>query len=154
MKRVVASSGGALHKVSVERGGDAVDVERLVAGTAGDVEAAAEVELGKRHADGVGDLAGVGDGRAVDLGQRLGVEALRAGEHVQAAPVDAGFDQALDQRGHALGIDSERARPAADGDPALLDREGRGDPDRELRLDADALGGADRARAPRLRFRR
>ena len=42
----------------VERDRDAVDVERLVAGAAGDVESAAEVELGDRLADHVGDLAG------------------------------------------------------------------------------------------------
>ena len=53
---------------------------------------------GKRLADGVGDFAGVGDGDPVNLGKRLGIEALRAAEHVQAAPVDAGLEQAADER--------------------------------------------------------
>ena len=95
----------------VERVGDAVDVERLVAGPAGDVEAAAKIELGQRHADRIGYLAGLGDRHAVDFGERLGIEALRAAEHVQAAPVDVRLEQALDEGGHALGIDPERARP-------------------------------------------
>src|SRR5260221_14532659 len=116
-----------------------IDVERAVSRPAGDIEAAAEVELGKRQADGGGDLAGMSHGHAVHLRQRFRIEALRAGEHVQAAPVDAGFEQAVNQYGYAIGIDPEWAWPAADADPAVLDRERRGHPQPGLSLDTQNL---------------
>src|SRR5205085_7099534 len=97
------------------------------------------------HADDVGDLAGMGDGHAVDLGKRLGIEALGAAEHVQPAPVDTRFEEAVNEDGYAIRVDTERARAAADGDPALLDRKRWRDPHRDLRLDTDIFPGPDGA---------
>ena len=77
--------------------------------------------------------------------QRGRVKALRRRENMQSAPIDSGLDQALDERRHALGIDPERARPGAHRHPAIFDREGRVDPDRELGAGAKLLAGEDRA---------
>ena len=92
MKRVVASSVGALHERVVERGGDAVDVERLVAGRQAMSKPLPRLSSGSGMPIASAISPALRDGHAVDFGQRLGVEALRAGEHVQAAPVDAGLD--------------------------------------------------------------
>ena len=74
-----------------------------------------------------------------------GVERLRAGEDVEAAPVGAGVEDAPDQRRHARGIDPERLGAAAHPHARALDLEIGIDPDREPRPAAE-LGG-DRQRA-------
>src|SRR4051812_18403853 len=127
-----------------ERGRDAINVERLVAGPAGDVEAAAEIELGDRRADRFGNLAGMHDGDAMHFRERLRVEALRAGEHVKAAPVDAGLHQPSHYRRDARGVDAERTGDATQRNLTTFDAEWRRDPDRNLGLDADSFRGADR----------
>src|SRR5438046_4412472 len=58
---------GRVAERIVERHSDMVDVERAFAWAAGDVEAAAKVELGNGDADRLGDFSSVGDGEAVDL---------------------------------------------------------------------------------------
>src|SRR5437868_11966872 len=78
---------GAVAQSFVKRGGHFVDVERLLPGEARNIEAAAEVQLGKRHSKFVGNFAGAGDDRLVRVAQGGRIEALRRGEDVQAPPV-------------------------------------------------------------------
>ena len=67
---------------------------------------------GTGKSDRFGDLPGMGHRHAVNFGKGLGIEALRTRKHVQAAPVDAGFEEAEHQRGYAIRIDTEWAGPA------------------------------------------
>ncbi len=73
------------------------------------------------------------DRRGLGLDQRLGIERLRAGEDVEAAPVGAGVEDAADERGHARGVDPERLGAAAHPHARALDLEIGIDPDREPR---------------------
>ena len=107
---------GRVAQGVVERGRDAIDVERLVARPAGDVEPAAEVELGQGQADRLGDLAGAGP--RSPCGLRSSASASRhwaAGEHVQSAPVDA---RPRSGRGRALALDPRRHRTGLAGRPS------------------------------------
>src|SRR5207342_2683728 len=136
---------GRSAKRVVERDGDAVNVQRLVPRPAGNVEPAAKIELGDRRTDQLGNLPGVHDRDAMDLRETFGVKTLRAGEHVETPPVDAGFHQTLYDRRNALGIDAEGTGDATQGHPPGLDGEGRRHSNRDFGLDPDLLRRPDRA---------
>ena len=77
----------------VERIGEPVEVNRLLTREAGHVEAAAEVQLGKRLVDLAANLASTGDDRLVRFDERAVVEALRRRENMKPAPVDIRLEQ-------------------------------------------------------------
>src|SRR4029079_12117218 len=110
-------------------------------------ESAAEFEVREGRPECIGDLAGMDHGQAVDFGEGFGVEALRAGEHMEAPPVYSSLNEALDYRGHAVGVHAEGAGDAAHRHSARLDGEGRRHPNRDLGLDADALRSSDRSKS-------
>ena len=122
-----------------------IEIERLIAFEAGNIEPAAEIQLGNRRSDRIGDLARAGDDRPMRFDQRFGVEALRAQEHVQPAPVGIGLDQALNQRWHPLSVDSKWAWAGAHRHSPALDRQRWIDANGELGLDAKPLRRLDRS---------
>ena len=77
------------------------------------------------------------EGRPLRLDQRGGIERLRAGEDVEAAPFGARRDDPADQSGHARGVDPERLGAAAHAHARALDLEIGIDPDGEPRRPAE-----------------
>ena len=103
----------------------------------------------------VGDLAGAGDDRLVRVDQRRMRRGIARPAKMcsprQSTPASI---SPWTSAGTRSGIDPERARPRAHRHPAILDRERRVDPDRDLRPNPELLAGEDGAAAPRLRSRR
>ena len=83
-----------------ERAPTALDVERLLAVEIGNAEAAAEIDERRRRAGLVGKARAASASVAPCASiSALGVERLRTGENVEAAPLGAGFDDPADQGG-------------------------------------------------------
>ena len=99
----------------------------------GDAEAAAEIDQRRRRARFLGQLARQSERRRLRLDQGGGIERLRAGEDVKAAPFGARRDDPADQGGHARRIDPERLGAAAHAHARALDLEVGIDPDGEPR---------------------
>ena len=80
---------------------------------------------------------------ALRLAEDLGVEVLRAGEHVEPEHVDVGARELAEQRRDELGVHAELLRSAAHPHARALDPEVRVDPDRDPGADAQALAVGD-----------